>query len=146
MATENKPIIFEEDTVNPDIKKITNLIDKLSKIDPQNIKTFAAEKVEVEGVNIFDFLLKVKDSLAALEQIESDLKKYAIEELYKYKNQTYEGSGFVCRMMEAGTSYDYKQNEEWRAINEKKKEIEDRLKKVLPKKSTTTVKFERKRY
>lgn len=145
MATEKDIIIFE-DTVNPDIKKITNLIEKLSKITPENVKTFAAEKVEVEGVNIFDFLLKVKDCLDALEQIESDFKKYAIDELYKYKNQTYDGSGYTCKLVESRPIYDFKTDQEWRDANSKIKEIEDRLKKVLPKQSTSTARFTRKRF
>jgi hypothetical protein len=143
---EEKTIFEFEDTINPDAEKITDCIEKLSQVSLENVKTFAAEKIEVEGVNIFDFLLKVKDCLESLQIIEKDLKEYAINELYKYPNGKYDGRGYTCVMVESGFTYDYKQSKDWIEINEKKKELETQLKKVLKPKSTTTVRFERKRY
>lgn len=124
------------------IAQINKAIDIINSIDFNAFKFFAAEKIEVDGENMFDLLCKIRNSISRLEVIEKDIKSYMLTELEKHPKNTFVGFNHRFSLAETGVVYEYKVSEEWNKVNEIKKELESKLKKHVPKRSTTAVKVE----
>lgn len=95
----------------------------------------------LEEGNVF----QVAEALAAMEEFTKAVRKneryieFLREELVKHNGRLTTTSGAKIEICEAGVSYDYSHNAEWREIEdaikflqEKKKEVEEKLRKVAP--------------
>jgi hypothetical protein len=121
---------------------IEQAITLLNQINQEVFSHFAAEKIEVEGANMFQLLVSVKEALAKLTNLEKEIKSYVVKELYKYPKNTCEAFGRRFSLVETGVVYDYSVDPQWREINEMKKKLEEKLRPTAPKKSTTSVRVD----
>ena len=109
----------------------------------KQISELAIQSVEnvLEEGNVFE----VAEALAAMEEFTKAVRKseryveFLREELVKHNGRLITTSGAKIEMCEAGVSYDYSHSAEWREIEEqikflqdKKKEVEEKLRKVAP--------------
>ena len=109
----------------------------------KQIAELAIQSVEnvLEEGNVFE----VAEALAAMEEFTKAVRKseryveFLREELVKHNGRLITTSGAKIEMCEAGVSYDYSHSAEWREIEEqikflqdKKKEVEEKLRKVAP--------------
>ena len=124
------------------VSDIEQAITLLNHINQESYSVFAAEKIEVEGANMFQLLVSVKEALAKLTNLEKEIKSYVVKELYKYPKNTYEAFGRRFSLVETGVVYDYSIDPEWQKINEAKKKLEEKLRPTAPKKSTTSVRVD----
>ncbi|HYK55526.1 MAG TPA: hypothetical protein VEV15_03540 [Flavisolibacter sp.] len=109
----------------------------------KQIAELAIQSVEnvLEEGNVFE----VAEALAAMEEFTKAVRKseryveFLREELVKHNGRLITTSGAKIEMCEAGVSYDYSHSAEWSEIEEqikflqdKKKEVEEKLRKVAP--------------
>jgi hypothetical protein len=112
-------------------------------LNKKQIAELAAQSVEnlLEEGNVF----QVAEALAAMEEFTKTVRKneryvdFLREELIKNNGRLTTTSGAKIEICEAGVSYDYSHSAEWREIEEgikflqdKKKEVEEKLRKVAP--------------
>jgi hypothetical protein len=109
----------------------------------KQIGDLASQSVEnvLEEGNVF----QVAEALAAMEEFTKAVRRneryveFLREELIKHNGRLITTSGAKIEVCEAGVSYDYSNNGEWRELEEqikilqeKKKEVEEKLRKVTP--------------
>lgn len=109
----------------------------------KQIAELAIQSVEnvLEEGNVFE----VAEALAAMEEFTKAVRKseryieFLREELVKHNGRLITTSGAKIEMCEAGVNYDYSHSAEWREVEEqikflqdKKKEVEEKLRKVAP--------------
>jgi predicted heme/steroid binding protein len=112
----------------------------LTKKQITDLATQSVENLLEEG-NVF----QVAEALAAMEEFTKAVRRndryveFLREELIKHNGRLITTSGAKIEVCEAGVSYDYSNNGEWReleeqikALQEKKKEVEEKLRKVAP--------------
>jgi len=112
----------------------------LNKKQIAELAMLSVENVLEEG-NVF----QVAEALAAMEEFTKAVRKneryveFLREELTKHNGRLTTTSGARIETCEAGVSYDYSNNAEWRAIEEqiqylqqKKKAVEESLRKIAP--------------
>lgn len=112
----------------------------LSKKQIANLADQSVEHVLEEG-NVF----QVAEALAAMEEFVKTVRRderyvqFLRDELVKHHGRLITNSGAKIEMCEAGVSYDYSQNGEWRgleeqikALQEQKKVVEEKLRRVAP--------------
>lgn len=129
-----KPLVQHNESALPFIKE------GLTKKQITELATQSVENVLEEG-NVF----QVAEALAAMEEFTKAVRKseryveFLREELVKHNGRLITTSGAKIEMCEAGVSYDYSRSAEWREIEEqikflqdKKKEVEEKLRKVAP--------------
>jgi|SRR5215211_930562 len=112
-------------------------------LNKKQIAELAGQSVEnlLEEGNVF----QVAEALAAMEEFTKAVRKndryveFLREELVKHNGRLVTSSGAKIEVCEAGVSYDYSHSAEWREIEEqigflqeKKKAIEEKLRKVAP--------------
>jgi len=109
----------------------------------KQISALAGQSVEnvLEDGNVF----QVAEALAAMEEFTKAVRKderyveFLREELVKHNGRLATTSGAKIEICEAGVTYDYSHSAEWREIEEqlrflleKKKAVEEKLRKVAP--------------
>ncbi|HEU4633819.1 MAG TPA: hypothetical protein VFS22_07540 [Flavisolibacter sp.] len=109
----------------------------------KQIAELAVQSVEnlLEEGNVF----QVAEALAAMEEFTKAVRRneryveFLREELIKHNGKLTTTSGAKVEICEAGVSYDYSANGEWReleeqirGLQEKKKAVEERLRRVAP--------------
>lgn len=112
----------------------------LSKKQIAELADRSVGKVLEEG-NVF----QVAEALSAMEEFVRNIRKderfvqYLRDELAKHHGQLHTRSGAKIETCEAGVSYDYSSNAEWRELDmqmrwlaEKKKALEEKLRRVGP--------------
>jgi hypothetical protein len=112
----------------------------LTKKEIAELAVQSVEKVLEEG-NVF----QVAEALAAMEEFTKAVRRneryvdFLREELVKHNGRQTTTSGAKIELCEAGVSYDYSQNGEWREIEEqikflqeKRKAVEEKLRKIAP--------------
>ena len=112
-------------------------------LSKKQIAALADQSVEhvLEEGNVF----KVAEALAAMEEFVKSVRRderyvhFLRDELVKHHGRLVTNSGAKIEMCEAGVSYDYSGNGEWRglqdqikALQEHKKAVEDKLRRVAP--------------
>lgn len=112
-------------------------------LNKKQIAQLAAQSVDhvLEDGNVFE----VAEALAAMEEFVKSVRKderyvqFMREELDKHNGRTMTHSGARIESCEAGVSYDYSGNGEWRMLEEQirelqqqKKAVEERLKRLAP--------------
>ena len=112
-------------------------------LSKKQIAALADQSVEhvLEEGNVF----QVAEALAAMEEFVKSVRKderyvqFLRDELVKHHGRLVTNSGAKIEMCEAGVSYDYSGNGEWRgleeqikALQEQKKVVEDKLRRVAP--------------
>lgn len=101
----------------------------LSKTQIGNLADEAVGRVMEEG-NVFE----VAEALAAMEEFVKTVRRderyiqYLRDELAKHHGRLVTGSGAKIETCEAGVTYDYSGNLEWRALEAERYEIERRKK------------------
>jgi predicted heme/steroid binding protein len=129
-----KHLVQHNESALPSIKE------GLTKKQIAELAIQSIENVLEEG-NVFE----VAEALAAMEEFTKAVRKseryveFLREELVKHNGRLITTSGAKIEMCEAGVSYDYSHSAEWREIEEqikflqdKKKEVEEKLRKVAP--------------
>jgi hypothetical protein len=126
--------------VQPSESSLPSIKEGLSK---QQITELAIQSVEnvLEEGNVF----QVAEALAAMEEFTKTVRQnqryieFLREELVKHNGRLITSSGARIELCEAGVSYDYSQNGEWKELEdqikilqEKKKAVEERLRKIAP--------------
>jgi hypothetical protein len=112
-------------------------------LNKKQIAELAEQSVDnvLEEGNVFE----VAEALAAMEEFTKTVRKderyvqFLRDELTKHHGRLTTTSGAKIEICEAGVSYDYSHSAEWREIEEqiqylqqKRKEIEEKLRKVAP--------------
>jgi hypothetical protein len=112
-------------------------------LSKKQIAQLADQSVEhvLEDGNVF----QVAEALAAMEEFVKTVRReerfvqFLRDELVKHHGRLITHSGAKIEMCEAGVSYDYSANGEWRdleeqirALQEQKKAVEERLRRVAP--------------
>ncbi len=129
-----KHLVQHNESALPSIKE------GLTKKQIAELAIQSVENVLEEG-NVFE----VAEALAAMEEFTKAVRKseryveFLREELVKHNGRLITTSGAKIEICEAGVSYDYSHSAEWREIEEqikflqdKKKEVEEKLRKVAP--------------
>ncbi|HEY1114697.1 MAG TPA: hypothetical protein VGE66_14090 [Chitinophagaceae bacterium] len=112
-------------------------------LSKQQIAQLADQSVEhvLEDGNVF----QVAEALAAMEEFVKTVRRderfvqFLRDELVKHHGRLITNAGSKIEMCEAGVTYDYSANGEWRsleeqikALQERKKEVEGKLRRVAP--------------
>ena len=112
-------------------------------LSKKDIATLAGQSVSnvLEEGNVF----QVAEALAAMEEFVKNVRKderfveFLREELTKHRGRLTTPSGARIEVCEAGISYDYSNNAEWRQLDEQikklteqRKSLEENLRKVAP--------------
>jgi hypothetical protein len=112
-------------------------------LSKKQIGQLADQSVEhvLEDGNVF----QVAEALAAMEEFVKTVRRderfvqFLRDELVKHHGRLVTHSGSKIELCEAGVTYDYSANGEWRsleeqikALQERKKEVEDKLRRVAP--------------
>ena len=116
-------------------------------LSKKDIATLAGQSVSnvLEEGNVF----QVAEALAAMEEFVKNVRKderfveFLREELTKHRGRLTTPSGARIEVCEAGISYDYSNNAEWRQLDEQikklteqRKSLEENLRKVAPGRSS----------
>jgi len=128
-----KPLVQHNETL-PSIKE------GLSKREIADLADKSVNNVLEEG-NVF----QVAEALAAMEEFVKNVRKderfvqFLRDELSKHHGRLITNSGAKVELCEAGVSYDYSNNGEWRELDEQikilseqRKAVEEKLRKVAP--------------
>jgi len=112
----------------------------LSKKQIRDLADNAVEHVLEEG-----HVFRVAEALAAMDEFVKTMRKderyiqFLRDELAKHQGRLVTGSGAKIELCEAGVSYDYSTNAEWRVLDaqirllqEHKKQLEERLRSLPP--------------
>lgn len=109
----------------------------------QQIAQLADQSVEhvLEDGNVF----QVAEALSAMEEFVKTMRRderfvqFLRDELVKHHGRLVTNSGAKIELCEAGVTYDYSANGEWRSLEEqirvlqeRKKEVEEKLRRVAP--------------
>ena len=126
--------VAESDTLLPMIKE------GLSKKQIADLADESVGRVLEDG-NVF----QIAEAIAAMEEFVKAVRKderyiqFLRDELAKHHGRLVTASGAKIEMCEAGVSYDFSANAEWRELEEqkrvielKKKELEDKLRLLAP--------------
>ncbi|RYZ23951.1 MAG: hypothetical protein EOO16_03050 [Chitinophagaceae bacterium] len=112
----------------------------LTKRQVRDLADQSVERVLEEG-----HVFKVAEALAAMEEFVKTIRKderyiqFLRDELAKHNGRLVTGSGAKIEACEAGVTYDYSTNADWRLLdaqvkllNDHKKQLEERLRAIAP--------------
>ena len=129
-----KPLVQHKNSFLPSISE---------GLTKKEIASLADQSVDnvLENGNVF----QVAEALAAMEEFARSVRgnkryvEFLRDELTKHNGRLFTSSGAKIEVCEAGVSYDYSQNPEWREIESqiqqltlKKKEVEAKLRHLVP--------------
>jgi hypothetical protein len=125
---------------NPETSGLPSIREGLTKKQISELADQSVSNVLEEG-NVF----KVAEALAAMEEFVKNVRKderfvqFLRDELSKHHGRLITNSGAKIELCEAGVSYDYSNNGEWKELHEQieklteqRKAVEEKLRSVAP--------------
>jgi hypothetical protein len=131
---------MEKRLVQPDDSALPLIKEGLNKKQIALLAEQSVQRLLDEG-NVF----QVAEALAAMEEFAKTVRKderyiqFLRDELVKHQGRLFTGSGAKIEICEAGVNYDYSSSGEWRALDERikqlqeeKKLVEEKLRRIAP--------------
>jgi hypothetical protein len=132
--------LMRPDSMEVHPASLPQIKDGLSKKQIADLAEKSVENVLEEG-NVF----QTAEALAAMEEFVKVVRKderyiqFLRDELVKHNGTLITNSGAKIELCEAGVTYDYSQNAEWRVLDEQvrllqeqKKAVEEKLRRIAP--------------